>query len=227
MSGKQSIKVIASICLILCVTVVSSVQAEDQTSDSGFTVKQGFYIGAMYVNNSMSGDFDDTVFYTSGSKVYDVPDVDNGTGFGIVLGARGKDGAFELSYQRTNHDTSSSFVDIGDSEATYNIIDLNFKFDVFARDRLRPYLLIGFGFPWLTIEDSMYDDDDGSYDDETFTGISFNLGAGLAYYLDPQWAITGGIIYRWNRFSSVEGKSLDDTLSEKALNLTFGVAYTF
>ena len=229
MFRKQSIEVMASICLIWCLAVVSSVQAEDSTKDSdkgsSFKVKEGTYIGVLFVNNKMSGDFDGSTFYTSPSKAYDVPDLDDGTGFGIVLGYRLKNGAIELDYQQTTHDTSSSFMDVGKQKATYHVIDLNLKFDVFARDRLRPYILVGLGFPWITITDSATDG--SSYDDETFTGFALNAGIGLAYYFHPQWAITGGLVYRWNRFSSIDGKSLDNNLKEKALNLTVGIAYTF
>jgi hypothetical protein len=49
----------------------------------------------------------------------------------------------------------------------------------------------------------------------------------VAYYFHPQWAITGGVIHRWNWFGSVEGGSVDDSLLEKALGFTLGIAYTF
>jgi len=58
-------------------------------------------------------------------------------------------------------------------------------------------------------------------------GFASNVGAGVAYYLHPQWALTGGPVYRWNRFSSVEGNDFDNALSEKAFGLTFGITYTF
>jgi hypothetical protein len=224
-SKKQGIKAMASICLIWCLTVVSSARAEDTNKSSTFSPKQGTYIGLLYVNNGMSGDFDDTLFAYTATDAYDIPDLDDGTGFGIVLGGRVPKGAVEISYQRTTHDTSSTL--LGDSEATYNIIEFNLKFDVLARDRLRPYIQLGFGIPWLTIKDGQIDLYDLSQSDETFYGFALNAGVGLAYYLDPQWAITGGIVYRWNWFSSVEDADLEDNLSENALNLTIGVTYTF
>ena len=58
-------------------------------------------------------------------------------------------------------------------------------------------------------------------------GFAFNVGAGVAYYLHPQWALTGGLIYFWNRFGSVEGRDLDNALSEEAFGLTFGIMQTF
>jgi hypothetical protein len=193
-------------------------------------VKEGTYIGINLIENQMFGDFDGfprvhDFFYT---EVFDIPYVDDGKGFGVVLGSRGPKGAFELGYQRTRHDTSS-FVTVngmpfGESEATYSVIDFNFKIDVFARNQTRPYLLFGFGFPWLTVEDGSYD---GSFQDETFSGFAFNAGTGLAYYIRPQLAVTGGLIYRWNWFTWVEYSSLDDILLEKAFCFNIGIAYTF
>jgi hypothetical protein len=185
----------------------------------------------MLVYNNMSGDFDDTRYLVSSSGAYDVPDVQGGTGFGIVAGWRESRGALEFGYQRSNHNTFSSFGDIGESEASYNVIDMNFKMDVFqkidvlAQNRLKPYILLGLGLPWLTIKDSMTEG--GSLEDETFWGFALNMGAGMAYYFHPQWAVTGGVIYRWNWFGSVEGTELANSLSESALGFTVGVAYTF
>ena len=197
-------------------------------------VKEGTYLGINLTDARMSGDFDNTVSYYGYDDVYDVPYVDDGTGFGVVLGARVPKGAVEFSYQRTRHDTIS-LLTLSEGEATYNIIDLNFKLDVFARDQVRPYILFGFGFPWLTVEnghaeleyDYYLDEYDYSFDDETFFGFALNAGAGLAYYFHPQWAVTGGVIYRWNWFTSAEGSDLDDNLLEKAFCFNVGIAYTF
>lgn len=190
-------------------------------------VKEGTYLGIYLTENQMFGDFDGSPRYYHDyffTEIYDVPYVDDGTGFGVVLGSRGPKGAFEFGYQRTMHDTRSAYIDMGESEALYSVIDLNFKIDVFARNRTRPYVLFGFGFPWLTVKDGFYD---GSYNDETFFGFALNAGTGVAYYLHPQLAVTGGLIYRWNWFSSAEGSSLDENLLEKAFCFNIGIAYTF
>ena len=194
-------------------------------------VKEGAYLGVYFTDARMFGDFDNTVSYYGYDEIYEVPYVDDGTGFGVVLGARTEKGAVELGYQRTRHDTIS----LGGDEASYNIIDLNFKVDVFARDQVRPYILFGFGFPWLTIENGLaeldydyyLDDYVLSFEDETFFGFALNAGAGLAYYFHPQWAVTGGVIYRWNWFTSAEGSDLDDNLLERAFCFNVGIAYTF
>lgn len=221
MITRQCVKVVIGICVAWGLNVSRPAAAEEDSD----AVKNGFYLGAMFAYNNMSGDFDDSTYFVSYSDAYDVPDVDSGSGFAVVGGCRADRFAFELGYQRTSHDTSSSFSDMAESDASYSVIDLNFKIDVLAKSKLRPYVLFGFGIPWLTIEDGSTDGE--SYEDETFVGFCLNAGAGVAYYFRPQWAVTGGLIYRWNWFSSVEGESLDDSLSESALGFTVGVAYTF
>jgi opacity protein-like surface antigen len=215
------------ICLVWCLIAVSSVHAGDTDEDSNY-VKDGFYLGAMFLNNSMSGEFDDSSFLITSTELFDAPDIDDSTGFGVVAGFRRDKISFEIDYQRSVHDTSSSFLffgTAGKSEAAYNVIDLNLKVDVFARKQLRPYVLIGMGFPWITIEDSATDG--FSVYDETFTGIALNTGGGMAYYFHPRWAITAGAVYRWNWFSRVEDVKIDDYLLEEVLCLTVGFAYTF
>lgn len=177
----------------------------------------------------MSGDFDDTRFFVVPGKLFDVPEVDSGVGFGIVAGSRSGRLALELGYQRSSHDTHSSFVDMGEggeSTAAYNVIDLNFKIDLLTKYRFRPYILFGFGIPWITIEKSAVTAG-GQFEDETFIGFNLNVGTGMAYYIRPQWALMGGIIYRWNRFSSVEGEDLETSLTENVIGLNAGIAYTF
>lgn len=229
---RQSIKMMVGICLIWCLAMACPVHAEDSNHVKKKVptyVKEGTYLGAFFVYNDMIGEFDGHHFFTA-DEVYTVPHVDNGPGFGIVIGGRTDNGAVELGYQRSSHDTSylsTSYLNIIKSKATYNVIDLNFKIDVFARKQLRPYILFGVGIPWLTIKDGAYRHYAAPHEDETFIGVDLNLGAGVAYYFQPQWALTGGVIYRWNWFSYVEGNKMSDSVLEKAFGLTAGITYTF
>ena len=227
---KKSIVGIVVANLVLFVVTASSFGAEKQETEY---VKQGPYVGVSLIQNYMSGDFDGTGFvFVPGAGndpnlAIDVPHLDDGLGFGVVLGWRQRNRSWELGYQRTIHDTTSAFVEFGDSQAAFNVIDLNLKLDVFARNKLRPYVLIGAGIPWITIEDGQIDIDNAIYHDGTYAGVCLNGGAGLAYYIKPQWAVTGGVLYRYNWFTSVEEIGLDTDLTESTVGLTLGVAYTF
>ena len=172
----------------------------------------------------MNGDFDNTTYYTTSTMAYDVPEVDSGNGFGVVIGSRMARASTEFGYRKTSHDTYSSFTDVGD-RADYVVVDINIKFDLFSEARLRPYILGGVGYTQLTIEDSATDG--VTLEDETFKGYCLNAGAGLAFYFTPHWAITGGLLYRWNTYRNVENTTLDKKLKETALGLELGMTYTF
>jgi hypothetical protein len=216
---------------VLVYLVVSVATASGASEKEPGYVKNGLYVGALATYNIMTGDFDDSTFLVSSSAIYDVPNVDSGPGLGFILGCRAERGAIELGYQRSVHTTHSSFADIGESTATYNVIDFNVKLDVLrgvdflARHRIKPYVLFGVGIPWLTIQDSATHG--YSLEDETFVGFDLAVGTGVAYYFHPQWAITGGLLYRWNWFGSVDGSTIADSLKEHALGITVGIAYTF
>jgi hypothetical protein len=214
-------KIILCVCFVLFSTLSSYVYAEE----SSFSMKTGAYVALSWVHNSIGGDFDDSMFYYGTSALYNVPEVDSGTGFAIALGGKSEKGAIELSYQRSTHDTHTAFTDIGDQKAEYNVVDINFKIDVFAKNRIRPFILFGFGFPWLTIENNMTDG--VTYSDEKFTGISGNIGVGIAFYFHPKWCLNGGLLYRWQSFSRIEGIKLDENVGGSGASYTFGIAYTF
>jgi hypothetical protein len=233
---KKSGEAVVSICLMWCLVAVCPARAQGSEY-----VKDGFYLGGLFAYNSMDGDFDDThiVKYRDSYKtdMFDVPDVDDGAGFGLVIGRRFDWISLEFGYQNTSHDTFSSLAEIdgdeitlliGDSEATYQVFDLNVKIDIFAHDRLRPYVLLGGGLCTLDIEDSRSLGPDLPWNkDAEYSGYCLNAGVGVAYYFRPQWAVMGGLIHRWNTFNYLKGDRLDDNIHERALGFTLGLAYTF
>jgi hypothetical protein len=225
------------VCLALCLVAACSTRA-----DASEYVKDGFYLGAMFAYNSMDGDFDDTYTITYDEESdrtdeFDVPDVDEGAGFGLVIGRRYDKISLEFGYQRTIQDTYSSLAEIdgeevtfliGDSEATYQVFDLNVKIDVFAQEKLRPYVLLGGGLSSLDIDDSRSEGPGLPWNKEAeYSGYCLNAGVGAAYYFHPQWAVTGGLIHRWNTFNHLKGARLDNNIHERALGFTLGIAYTF
>jgi hypothetical protein len=237
MAMSKSGEVAVVICLMLCLVAACPTRAEGSEY-----VKNGYYLGALFAHNSMDGDFDDTytIRLRGGDRIdrFDVPDVDDGAGFGLVIGRRFDWISVEFGYQNTTQDTFSSLwtlddedevvLLIGDSEATYQVFDLNVKIDVFAQDKLRPYVLLGGGLTTLDIEDSRSEDLGVSWNKEAeYSGYCLNAGIGAAYYFHPQWAVTGGLIHRWNTFNYVKGARLDSNIHERALGFTLGLAYTF
>lgn len=236
MATRKSGEAAVIVGLMLCLVPACPTRGEGSEY-----VKDGFYLGALFAHNSMDGDFDDTytISYRDSDRTdeFDVPDVDDGAGFGLVIGRRFDWMSLEFGYQNTTQDTYSSLwtldgeevvLLIGDSEATYQVFDLNVKIDVFARDRFRPYVLLGGGLTTLDIEDSRSEGPGLPWNKEAeYSGYCLNAGVGAAYYFHPQWAVMGGLIHRWNTFNHLKGARLDNNIHERALGFTLGLAYTF
>ena len=221
---------IAMVCACALVTVTATPSV---CTGEIYKMKEGIYVGGSVLYNWMSGDFDDIGLLTEdeGSDICITPEVDDGPGFGVAVGWRRFSDAIELSYQHSVHDVDTSIFNIGDDDASYNSIDINYKLDVFqdlsyfAQRQMRPYVLIGLAIPWLTLDDVYWNGH--ALHDETFWGLGLNLGMGVNYYFDPQWALTGGLTYRWNWFSELGEKYIDDCLEEETLSVTMGISYTF
>ncbi len=236
--------------MTIIISLLVLVKTSAVYAQAGGYVKDGWYLGAFATQVHMSGDFNGRGGYDDIGEVLGVPDIDSDAGFAFVFGARGPGVALEWGYQRSDHETSplllqpvytsDGLVFFDESKASYNVIDMNFKIDVFPQKQIRPYILFGLGYSWLTIEDNLFDytedlwsvepdDEDelkGTYEDTTFGAFNVNLGCGVAYYFHPQWAITTGVIYRWNRFEPWD-VFLDDALSEKTFSVNVGLTYTF
>ena len=220
------LRTLACVCFVLLLVLAPYVCAQDADSGQFFTPADGVYVSESWIiNNAVGGEFDDTITYNSGTSIYDVPDVDNGMGFGVALGVTGPGASGEIGYVRTVHDTSSTFPGIGAQEAAFNAIDFNLKIHLTRENRFRPYVLLGIGIPWITITDSEFQGG-SSFDDETFVGISGNLGGGIVFYLTEQLFINAGAMYRFSSFGSVDGNDIE-RLYAGSPSFTVGMGFTF
>ena len=103
--------------------------------------KEGVYVRGYYVNNSIGGDFNDTIILNSSDLIVDVPAIEDGGGWGIAVGTRSEGsrwgGGMEVGFSRSTHDTFSSL--LGSSEASFWALDMAFLVDVKTVYGLRPY----------------------------------------------------------------------------------------
>lgn len=191
--------------------------------------KQGFYMGLGIPYNTIGGDFDGKSSLIGANDLIILPEIDGGIGFGILLGyGFTKDMALELSYFGTSH--NAEFLG-GRGDVDYNVLNLDLKFSFLTEQPTQPYLLFGLGLNEIVVKDGSVNFFTGQVGDGTFTGGSFNLGAGVDHYFTPNISLGAGLIYRIVRYDEAEGVtdsgSINDKLNGDGFGLVISTAYHF
>jgi len=173
--------------------------------------KEGGYVGVSVVPDfTFDGvTFDGQTGYreVDGDEVAILPRLDSRTMIRGILGYRGRQGAFEFSYDRTRHD--GTFMDLP-GEAIFQAVNVDGRFFFLTDTRFQPHVLVGGSFPWLTIKDGSFLGPDVG--DARFKGYGVNTEAGVTVYPHSQVGVSVGYTYRVMWFDRVTGVS--DTLFE-------------
>ncbi len=191
--------------------------------------KQGFYLGVGIPYNTIGGDFDGKTLLIGANDFIILPEIDGGLGLGILLGyGFTKEVALELSYFGTSH--NAKFLG-GSGDVDYSVFNLDLKYSFLTERPTQPYLLFGLGFNQIVVKDGSVDFFTGEVGDGTFTGLGFNLGAGVDHYFTPHFSVGAGLIYRIVRYDEAEGVtdsgSIDDELNGDGFGLVLSTAYHF
>ncbi len=197
--------------LIVCVAPLAAWSQEQQ----GFA-KVGGYAGGSFVPQfTLDGDtFDGFTYYREidGDEIALLPKLDKQKMFRGILGYRGEKAALEFSYERTNH--SGAFGEVGTGKATFQQVNVDARFFFLTHARVQPYLLVGGGFPWLTVKDGSFlvNKPEAGVGDGTFRGYALNTEVGVTVYPHPQVGIVLGYGYRPIWFD--RGTGITDTRYE-------------
>ncbi len=83
------------------------------------------------------------------------------------------------------------------------------RFFFLTHARVQPYVLVGAGFPWLTIKDGSFleNQPDAGVGDGSFRGYALNTEVGVTVYPHPQMGIVLGYGYRPIWFDRATGIS--------------------
>jgi hypothetical protein len=228
----------------------AGVRAEDE--DNGDFIHERTYIGgfATYAGIDNGGDFNGTLAGTYGSaapfEADLIPTISQNVGFAVLLGRREGPWAAEVSYWNSNHSATFNNGNITyQGTATYQSINLDFKRYIFTQFPTQPFISMGISFPWLVVNDgSLYGPLPAPYpansffqSNATYTGIGFNLGAGLEIYLGQNFSIVGSLTERWAGYGDILGynrvhevpqiNGTDVTLQSSGLNFEVGGTFAF
>ena len=217
--------------LIVCI-VPAAAWSQDQ---QGFA-KVGGYAGGSFVPMfTLDGEtFDGFSYYQEidGDEIAILPKLDKQMMFRGILGFRYEKAAIELSYERTNH--NGVFAEVGTGTATFQQVNIDGRFFFLTHARVQPYLLVGGGFPWLTIKDGSFleNQPEAGVGDGTFNGFALNTEVGVTVYPHPQVGIGLGYGYRPIWFDSTTGITdtsfdLRPRFRETSKGLVLTMLYTF
>jgi hypothetical protein len=222
-----------AVLVLLTVCVVPS--AAWSQDHQGFA-KVGGYAGGSFVPAfTLDGDtFDGFTYYQEigGDEIALLPKLDKQKMFRGILGYRGEKAALEFGYERTS--LNGAFGDAITGTAMFQQFNVDGRFFFLTRARIQPYILVGAGFPWLTIKDSSFleDQPDAGVGDSSFKGYAVNTEVGVTVYPHPQVGIVLGYDYRPIWFDRATGISdtryeLRPRFRESSRGVVFTTLFTF
>jgi hypothetical protein len=221
---------------VLALLVVGVVPLPAWSQDQQGFAKVGGYVGGTFVPQfTLDGEtFDGLTYYqqVGGDEIAILPKLDKQRMFRGVLGYRGEKAAIEFSYERTNH--NGAFGEGGTGKATFQQVNVDSRFFFLTDARIQPYVLVGGGFPWLTIRDGSFleNQPEAGLGDGTFRGFALNTEVGVTVYPHPQVGIVLGYGYRPIWFYRATGITdthydLRPRFQESSKGIVFTTLFTF
>jgi hypothetical protein len=153
------------------------------------------------------------------------PKIKANYGFGGLVGYRRGDYAVELSYCRSEHKAEYKYVFVLKEYATtalFQSFNVDLKRFILTQFPVQPYVSMGMSFPWVVFKNAgntytyRYDTPDSwvyiktSSQDVSYSGMGFNLGAGLELFATPLVSVTGGVVQRWAGYGNSKGADNKD-----------------
>lgn len=197
-------------------------------------VKNGVYleVGAPYIR--IGSDFDGESILTTSTQVFAVPEIDKNFGYAFILGMTSTFVGMELGYIKSTHNGNWAGAS-ADIENKMYVLDflINGKPLMLLNNPARPIMRAGLYLANLIVHDGAgtATPTGTEISDASFTGLGFNLGGGVAYYLNRRLFLDVEVIYRLLSYASVKAKGFDrvtikDGLKGSSLGFTIGLAFT-
>ena len=221
---------------VLALFIVCGVPLAAWSQDQQGFAKVGGYAGGSFVPTfTLDGEtFNGLTYYREidGDEIALLPKLDKQKMLRGILGYRGETAALEFSYERTSH--NGAFAEFGTGKATFQQVNVDGRFFFLTHARVQPYVLAGAGFPWLTIKDGSFleNQPDAGVGDGSFKGYALNTEVGVTVYPHPQVGIVLGYGYRPIWFDRATGISdtpyeLRPRFRESSKGVVFTTLVTF
>jgi hypothetical protein len=170
-----------------------------------------FYLGPTVSWLSLGGDFDgqNVLIDRDTGDIFAIPKFDTAPGIGGVVGLRNPlescrvDLAMEVSYQQARMNNTLAGIS-NTNKAVLHEIGVTAKSYFLANQSTQPFLAFGLDVPWLTVPGGNLTNNQ----DATFRGVGLHGGGGLSHFILPHVSLEGSIVYRYRRFTSINGDGL-------------------
>lgn len=159
-----------------------------------------FFFGAFTHMTSFKGEFDGRLVLGNEQRVFNIPKLDPKEGFGLTFGSVTPAGMWSISYASSVH--RANFQDHR-GKAVFNALDLDGKAFLLKESSLRPYVLLGFHLPWITVRDGV--ERDVRISNATYFGLGVKGGTGIVIDIGDTFLLSGGVNYRVMGFMYVAG----------------------
>jgi hypothetical protein len=159
-----------------------------------------FFFSAVTQKTSFVGEFDGKLILGNEQRIFNVPKLAPKEGFGLAFGSMTPSGMWSVTYTQSIHRTD--FRGIG-GKAVFNALDIDGKAFLIKNFPVRPYVLLGFHLPWITVRDGVLRD--VRVCDATYFGLGVKGGTGLVVELGDVIVLSGGVNYRLMGFMYVDG----------------------
>lgn len=191
--------------------------------------KKGGYVGVGLVYNTIQGDFNGNAGLQLGTETIIVPDIHDAVGFDFRGGYGFTDAwALELNLMVSEHDGKWG----GSShDVSFVSFSINGKYSFAAETTVQPYLLFGISGNAVVIENGSEDIATGEIGDASLTGPGLNFGTGIDLFLNPNFSVNLGLLYRIVDYTDAEGvnesAAIDDELNGNGFSFLLTTAYHF
>ena len=192
---------------ILIAALAAPAQAQDTRPP--FDIEGGYIGFAGLLKFNLNGKtFDGETVYKEidGEELLLLPKLTSRTLPKFIFGFRTHKGALEFSYERGRHDATIFDFPIG---AVFNSFNVDGRFFFLKHRQFQPHLLLGLGFPWLTIEEgsAASDQPDAEVGDARWRGLALNTEVGMTVFVTPEAGVSVGYAYKLMYYSRARGVS--------------------
>ena len=212
------------------IAVAAATPASAQTT--GGRAKQGGYVSfTLMPKFTFDGEtFDGETIYKEedGEELGFLPKLDESNLFKVGLGHRWRQGALEVSYERSQH--NGNFADEFELDAIFQAISIDARMFFLPDSFVQPYVSVGGSYPWLRIEDGgVLGEEVG---DTRWRGWGVNVEGGVGIYPHPQFGVLVGYSYKaiwFDRASGVSDRLFDlrPRFRETSNAVAITAAFTF